>query len=67
MTNYKVRKNVSEPLNIRKGPGINYSILGRIKSNSTIYVIKSETKNGKWGKLKDRSGWVSLDCVKRVY
>ena len=67
VTNYKVRKNVSESLNIRKGPGINYSILGRIKSNSTIYVIKSETKNGKWGKLKDRSGWVSLDCVKRVY
>ena len=67
VTNYKVKKNVSESLNIRKGPGTNYSILGRIKSNSTIYVIKSETKSGKWGKLKDRRGWISLECVKRIY
>ncbi|MBR6444140.1 MAG: N-acetylmuramoyl-L-alanine amidase, partial [Firmicutes bacterium] len=65
--NYTVRKNVSDSLNIRKGPGTKYKSIGKIRSNKSKYTICSETKSGRWGKLKNREGWISLDCVKRVY
>lgn len=52
---YKV--NVSE-LNIRKGPGTNYSIVGCIKDKGT-YTI-TEIKNGSWGRLKSGAGWINV-------
>ena len=67
VTDYTVKKTVNEYLNIRKGPGTNYSIIGKINSSKTKYAICSENKSGTWGKLKNRKGWISLDCVKRVY
>ncbi len=53
-------------LNIRKGPGTNYSIVGVIKDKGT-YTI-TEVQNGYWGKLKSGAGWISIHknyCTKR--
>lgn len=52
---YKV--NVSE-LNIRKGPGTNYSIVGCIKDKGTYTIV--EIKNGSWGRLKSGAGWINI-------
>lgn len=50
-------------LNIRKGPGTQYDIVGCIKDRG-IYTIVEE-KNG-WGKLKSGAGWINLDYTQRV-
>lgn len=50
------RVNVAD-LNIRKGPGVNYGIVGCIKDKGT-YTI-TEIKNGSWGKLKSGAGWIN--------
>lgn len=44
-------------LNIRKGPGTNYDVVGCIKDKGT-YTI-TEIKNGSWGKLKSGDGWIN--------
>ena len=58
---YLVRVSASS-LRIRRGPGTNYSISGVAKPG--IYTIVAEG-NGvgatRWGKLKNGSGWISLD------
>ena len=68
---FLVRVNISN-LNIRKGAGTNYGIVGKIKP--TIYTIV-EVKAGKgsvkgWGLLKSyqdkKDGWISLDYANRV-
>ncbi len=63
---YVVRITVTD-LNIRKGPGTNYSVVGIIKPGA--YTIVSEaTGQGAtmWGKLKSGIGWVSLDFCEKV-
>jgi hypothetical protein len=61
-------KVTAKSLNIRKGPGTNYGKNGSIKDKG-VYTIVDE-KSGKgatkgWGKLKNGSGWISLDyCTK---
>ena len=55
----KVTANV---LNIRKGAGTNYAVVGSIK-NKGIYTIVEE-KSG-WGRLKSGAGWISLEFVQR--
>lgn len=59
---YIVRVTVAA-LNIRKGPGTNYSTNGCIKDKGS-YTIVEET-NG-WGRLKSGVGWICLDYVKKV-
>ena len=63
---YKI-KVIADVLNIRKGAGTNYDIVGTIKDKG-IYTIVS-TQNG-WGLLKsyanNKSGWISLAYTKRV-
>lgn len=50
-------------LNIRNGTGTNYPIVGTTAKGSKFTL--SEVKNG-WGKLKERTGWVSLEyCEKQ--
>lgn len=50
-------------LNVRKGAGTNYAVMTTVKKNS-VYTL-SEVKN-EWGKLKELSGWVSLQyCQKQ--
>lgn len=58
-------KVIVDDLNIRKGPGTNYPVAGRITNKGT-YTIVSE-QNG-WGKLKSGAGWISISdkYVKRI-
>lgn len=50
-------------LNIRKGAGTSYPVVGCI-GDKGIYTIVAED-NG-WGKLKSGAGWISLAYTKRV-
>lgn len=55
-------------LNIRKGPGTNYSKTGKYTGKGVFTI--TEVKSGKgsdagWGKLKSGAGWIALDhCTK---
>ena len=63
---YKVRV-TANCLNIRKGAGTNYAVVGTItdKGIYTITAEKSGTGASKWGKLKSGAGWISLDWTKK--
>lgn len=63
-TPYLVKVTVDE-LNIRKGAGTNYAVVGCIKDKGTYTII--EEQNG-WGLLKSKAGWISVSdkYVKRV-
>ena len=50
-------------LNIRSGASMNYSIVGVI-SDKGLYALSSVS--GKWGKLKNGKGWISLAYTKVV-
>lgn len=56
-------------LNIRKGAGTNYSIVGYIKDRGAYTIVaEAEDANGnKWGKLKSGKGWISLIYTKKLY
>ena len=47
----------AKELNIRKGAGTNYKIVGTVKKNYKYTIV--ETK-GSWGKLKSGAGWISI-------
>ena len=55
-TNYTV-KVTADVLNIRKGAGTSYDIVGAIKDKGTYTIVQES--NG-WGKLKSEAGWISL-------
>lgn len=63
---YLVRVSIPD-LNIRKGPGIDYSKTGKYTGIGTFTIVEEADGEGasKWGKLKSNEGWVSLDyCIK---
>jgi N-acetylmuramoyl-L-alanine amidase len=63
-----VKVNISN-LNIRKGPGTNYSATGRFTGIGafTIVEVKAGTgSNAGWGRLKSGAGWISLDFAKKL-
>lgn len=70
-TPYLVRV-TTDTLNIRKGAGTNYGIVGTIKDKGTYTIVDESTGIGaaKWGLLKsykdNRNGWISLDYTKRI-
>jgi hypothetical protein len=53
----------ADVLNIRKGAGTGYKIVGQIRKHD-LYTIIDE-KNG-WGKLKSGAGWISLKYTKKI-
>jgi len=61
---YKVRVKVSN-LNIRKGPGTDCAKTGRFTGAGIFTIIEEADGKGatKWGRLKSRAGWISLDYV----
>ena len=61
LTSYVV-KITTNALNIRKGPGTNYAIIGCIRDKGTYTIV--EEKNG-WGRLKNGAGWISLSYTKK--
>lgn len=61
---YKVRVKVPN-LNIRKGPGTDCAKTGRYTGVGIFTIIEEADGKGatKWGRLKSRAGWISLDYV----
>lgn len=65
---YMVKIDISD-LNIRKGPGTDYDVIGEYTGEGVFTIV--EVKSGKgsvngWGRLKSGLGWISLDYAKRV-
>ena len=50
-------------LNIRKGPGTNYAIVGSTRKGDMVTII--EEQNG-FGKLNTDIGWVSLTYIQKI-
>ena len=74
---FKVRKKefipymvkVTDPaLNIRSGPGTDYSINGIIADKGTYTIIGEKKGKGasSWGRLKSGIGWISLDYTRKA-
>lgn len=61
-TGYKV-KILHGALNIRKGPGTNYHIVGVIRDRGVYTIVET---NGTWGKLKSGKGWISLGYCQKL-
>ena len=63
-TNFLVRI-TTDSLNIRKGPGTSYGIVGTVKKNEVYTIIKT---NGAWGYLKSTLGWINISdkYVKKI-
>lgn len=60
--NYLV-KITCDALNIRKGAGTEYNVVGCIRDKKSYTIV--EEKNG-WGKLKSDAGWICLKYTKKV-
>lgn len=60
-------KITADSLNIRKGPGTNYAIVGAITDHGTYTIVAESEGAGAslWGKLKSGAGWISLDYTSR--
>lgn len=62
----------TDALNIRKGSGTNYAIVGCIRDRGAYTIVEEKAGTGasKWGLLKayasGKNGWISLDYVKKV-
>lgn len=57
---YKVQV-IADALNIRKGPGTNYDVIGVITDKGTYTITEVSSNN--WGKIK--KGWISLKYTKK--
>lgn len=57
----------ADTLNIRKGPGTNYSTNGAIKDKGIYTIVEEAAGIGAklWGKLKSGAGWISLDFTQK--
>ena len=56
-------------LNIRRGPGTNYSRTGQYTGIGIFTIIDTSPGQGStagWGRLKSGAGWISLDYAKKV-
>lgn len=60
---YMVKVTASS-LNVRSGPGTNYSVNTTIRDRG-CYTIVAEA-NETWGKLKSGAGWISLNYTKKI-
>ena len=59
---YLVRVN-TDSLNIRKGPGTEYAVVGAIRDRGTYTIVD---QSGTWGKLKSGAGWISLNYCRKI-
>jgi len=66
-TPYRVRitENV---LNIRRGAGKNNVVVGQIRDRGVYTIVQEADGQGatKWGLLKSKAGWISLDGTKKI-
>ena len=68
LTPYKVKVDIKD-LNIRTGPGTNYSKTGKTTGEGTFTIISESSGKGStkgWGKLKSGVGWISLDYANKI-
>lgn len=65
---YIVRITASNGVNIRKGPGTNYDIVGAIPKGGAYTIVEEKSGKGakKWGKLKSGAGWIALDYTQKI-
>lgn len=65
---YIVRITASNGVNIRKGAGTNYAIVGSIPRGGAYTIVAEKTGQGakKWGKLKSGAGWIALDYTEKI-
>lgn len=64
---YRVK--VTDPaLNIRAGAGTNYKVNGMITDMGVYTIVAEKTGKGakKWGQLKSKAGWISLDYTRKI-
>lgn len=62
-------KVIPAALNIRKGPGMNYDVVDRIRDRGVYTIVAESAGTGSdkgWGKLKSGAGWISLDHIKKI-
>ena len=65
---YRVKVSITN-LNIRKGPGTNYSVTGKFTGKGVFTIVEESKGKGSdsgWGKLKSGAGWISLDFAKKI-
>lgn len=63
-----VKVNITD-LNIRKGPGTNYSKTGKFTGKGVFTIVEVKSGQGStagWGRLKSGVGWISLDYCQRL-
>lgn len=56
-------------LKIRKGPGTNYDVVGKIEDKGIYTIVETKSGTGSksgWGKLKSGKGWIALDWTKKT-
>lgn len=65
---YIVRITPSDGVNIRKGAGTNYAVVGAIPKGGAYTIVEEKTGAGanKWGKLKSGAGWIALDYTEKI-
>ena len=56
---FLVRIKVNE-LNVRKGAGTEYPVVGEIKNGGVYTIIKTK---GNWGYLKSGAGWINISST----
>lgn len=67
-TPFLVRVSISN-LNIRKGAGTNYAIIGKYTGKGVFTIMEVKAGNGStagWSRLKSGAGWISLDYATRI-
>ena len=67
-TKFKVKVEIPD-LNIRKGPGTNYSKVGKFTGKGVFTIVETKAGSGSksgWGRLKSGLGWISLDYAKKI-
>ena len=65
---YIVRITASDGVNIRKGAGTNFAVVGAIPKGGAYTIVAESTGVGatKWGKLKSGAGWIALDYTEKI-
>ena len=61
-------KVTADVLNIRKGAGTNYAVVGSIKDKGVYTIVEEANGTGatKWLKLKSGAGWIASDYTKKA-
>ena len=65
---FLVRVSITD-LNIRKGPGTDYSKVGQYTGKGVFTIMEVRSGQGSttgWGRLKSGAGWISLDYATRL-